>query len=120
MRKSILAMLLSAFAVAGCGKDTDSTGSKSPASPAVKPTKPASPANPATQWTGKLEALGPSIHMEGTHKLVDGDKLVVLLKSAKVDLKAHEGKKVAVTGASSATVEGNQTIVDVETIKEIP
>lgn len=119
MRKSILAMLLSAFAVAGCGKDADSGGAKAPSAPKAGPASPLS-TTPATQWTGKLEALGPSIHMEGTHKLVDGDKLVVLLKSAKVDLKAHEGKKVAVTGPSSATVEGNQTIVDVETIQEIP
>jgi hypothetical protein len=54
--------------------------------------------------------------MEGTHRLVEGGKTVVLLKSSKVDLSKSEGKRVTVTGNASPTVEGRATIVDVETV----
>lgn len=72
------------------------------------------------QWTGKVERMGPSIEMQGTHRLVDGGKTIVILQSAKVDLSKYEGKRVSVKGPSAPTVEGKQILVDVAEIQEVP
>ena len=84
------------------------------------PPAPAAPGDVASSWTGKLEKVGPSISMEGTHRLVGPDKTAVLLKSVKADLAKYEGKTVRVTGRSSPTVEGHLTIVDVDTVEVLP
>ena len=125
MRESVVTLLFAAsvtFVLTGCDKASDGKGAPPPATTPNSTTPPTSgPTSAATaiEWTGTLEKQGMSIAMEGTHKLVSGGKTVVLLKSARVDLSKFEGKKVAVTGASSTTVEGNQTIVDVQEISEI-
>ena len=121
MAKSTVLALCLAFVLSACG---DPGKPSSPAGPSAGPSGPppamgAAPSDPApaaTSWTGTLEKMGPSIHMEGTHRLVEGGKTVVLLKSSKVDLTKSEGKRVTVTGTSAPTVEGNATIVTVETV----
>ena len=123
MRTSIVTLLLtSAALLAGCDKSSDGKNAPPPAVPTSSTTPPASgptAAAAAIEWKGTLEKQGMSITMEGTHKLVSGGKTVVLLKSTRVDLSKFEGKKVAVTGASAPTVEGNQTIIDVQELSEI-
>jgi|GEM_PF-5288613 len=71
-------------------------------------------------WTGTVQKMGPSIGMQGTHRLVDGGKTVVILASTKVDLSKYEGKRVSVRGPSVPTVEGNQILVDVTELEELP
>ena len=78
------------------------------------------PAAESSSWTGKVEKLGPSVYMQGSHRLVQADGTVLLLASAKLDLSKYEGKTVTVSGRASPTVEGHQTIVDVEAVKEAP
>jgi hypothetical protein len=99
-----------------------------PAPPTTPPaeTPPASPKPPAsgdpddtTSYTGTVEPMGVSIHMQGTHKLTEGGATVVLLRSGSVALSTYEGKRVRVKGKASPTVEGAQTIVDVESIEEV-
>ena len=129
MRASILATLVFALVCTACGKDAGNPVTQTSGTPATAtfPTNPSgtssqtpsSPALDVMKWTGTVEKLGISIEMQGTHKLVDGGKTVVLLKSAKVDLVKYEGKKVTVTGASAPTVEGNQTIIDVRELSEV-
>jgi hypothetical protein len=77
-------------------------------------------ATSAARWTGRLEVTGPSIVMQGTHKLVADGKTVAFLKSSKVDLSRYEGKRVSVEGPSASTVEGGPIIVDVVDIEEVP
>ncbi len=86
-----------------------------------EPPRPTSPdGGYPEQWTGRVERMGPSIEMHGTHRLVDGVKTVVILKSAKLDLSKYEGKRVSVRGPSAPTVEGKQILVDVAEIQEVP
>ena len=126
MRHSNLTVLLLALALAACGKDPDRGSAKGSASPTAPPPVSSArlPTNPEgghpAQWTGKLEKMGPSIVMQGTHKLVDAGKTVAVLTSSKVDLSKYEGKKVSVSGVSAPTVEGNRIIVDVAEIQEVP
>lgn len=125
MRPSNLTVLLLALALAACGKDPDHSSAKGSESPTAPPAPSALlPTNPEggypAQWTGKLEKMGPSIVMQGAHKFVDGAKTVVILRSSKVDLSKYEGKEVSVSGPSAPTVEGNQIIVDVAEIQEVP
>jgi hypothetical protein len=127
------------LSLAACGKDSEpaKAGPATPAAsaPSTKPTPPmpvptpaptvppkpaAAPAASDFTGAGVVEVQGISIAMQGTHKLVDGGKTVCLLESKKVDLKAHEGKKVKLSGPSRPTVEGGQTIVDVQTIEDLP
>ena len=114
--------------LASCGKEEDK--SKSPPQvpyasnpPTNKP--PAGGAPTATPplgsyWTGTVEPAGVGITMQGSHKLVQEGATIAFLTSKTVDLAKYEGKKVRVTGASSTTVEGGKTIVDVQTITEVP
>ncbi len=125
MRSSLIAVLAATFVLAACGKDSERppyTDDRTPSgSPSPTPAPPPGETSTAkTQWTGTLEKLGPSIHMQGTHKLSEGGKIVVLLKSTKVDLATFEGKRVSVTGTASPTVEGGQTIVEVDAVREAP
>jgi hypothetical protein len=125
VRTSTASLLFCVLLLGACGKEAGYGDPKTPSSPAASPgapppatTKP-DDAQPA-RWTGTLEKMGPSIVMQGTHRLVDAGKTVVILQSAKVDLSKYEGKRVSVTGKSAPTVEGNQTIVDVSEVTELP
>ena len=125
VRRSHLSPCLLALALVACGRDPDRGSTHGSASPAELP-KPSFPlstspdAGSAARWTGKLEVTGPSIVMQGTHKLVADGKTVAFLKSSKVDLSRYEGKRVFVKGPSASTVEGGQVIVDVVDIEELP
>ena len=115
MHSSILALMLAALSLSACGKEpqkaTEVRGEKRDSS---------SPPVAADSWEGRVEKIGVSITMQGTHKLVAAGKTVALLQSTKVDLSKYEGKKVRATGASTLTVEGNQTLVTVEAITDLP
>jgi hypothetical protein len=149
-RLSLALAALVGLSLTACGKDEDklkpapqtpyasSPSNTKPGDTKPGDTKPGSPnpgaTNPgdakpgaSSSWTGTLQPAGVGITMQGTHKLVEpnkegGDKTVVLLKTtnAHVELAKYEGKKVKVNGMPSPTVEGGQTIVDVQTIVEVP
>ena len=129
--RAAVATLLLALGASACGKSADegpeerknmpTVPAQSPSSTPKRPTPPA-PGMPDTKelaWVGTVEPAGIGITMQGTHKLVEGGRTVALLEGKAVDLKAYEGKRVRVTGKASATVEGNQTIVEVATIEEV-
>ncbi len=114
--------LLGLFGLVGCGKEA------APEKPATAPVAPSAPSAPsalpaapnATSLVGTLEAQGVTITMQGTHQLVDAGKVVCLLGSRSVDLAPYVGKKVRVTGPTSPTVEGHQTIMDVVRVDVLP
>ena len=123
--------LIGALTLAACGKDAEPTkpaapvGTPAPAPVPAVPTPATPPPAPATltSFTGTLEVQGITTTMQGTHQLREGGKLVCFLgtTSKTVDLKAHEGKKVKVTGIASPTVEPSPTpYVDVQTIEPAP
>ena len=71
------------------------------------------------KFTGKLEAMGMSIHMQGTHKLVDdsGEMIVILIaKDHTLDLHDFLGQNVEVEGEVDKSVEGDATVVTVHAI----
>jgi hypothetical protein len=121
MGKSVVALVLSALIFGACGDSGDDKTS-APTTPTVAPggTPPAMstvPLDPAaSSWTGTVEPAGVSIHMQGSHKLVDGGKTVVFLQSTAVDLAKYVGKRVKVTGTAAPTVEGSATIVTVTAV----
>ena len=131
-RVTALFVAILGLALASCGKDEEKP-KQPPQTPysSTKPSKPPSGATPggtavpptaSQSWTGTLQPAGIGITMEGSHKLVEGGATVVLLKTTNkmVELAKFEGKRVRVTGMPSPTVEGGQTIVDVQTIVEAP
>lgn len=71
-------------------------------------------------YTGKVQAMGMSMFMQGSHELVD-DKgnMIVLLQAAtdQVNLKSFEGKKAKVSGTTEDTVEAGGKIVSVVAIE---
>ncbi len=118
---SIATAVFSLLLLAACGKQEAKKEAAPPATPpagTATPTPEPPPVPGVVSWVGTVEKMGPSITMQGTHRLVNEGKTVVLLKSAKADLAAWEGKRARVTGAATRTVEGDATIVDVETIRE--
>lgn len=66
-------------------------------------------------YTGKIEPMGMSIFMQGSHQLIDdnGDVIVLLNADEGVDLDRFSGKKVKVTGNVEDTVEAGGRIVTV-------
>jgi hypothetical protein len=119
--------------VSACGKDEDkskpapsvpyaSTPPSGKTAPGEAPGGKATPPAAVTSWTGTVQPAGVGITMQGSHKLVEGGTTVVLLTTTNryVELVKFEGKRVKVTGTPSPTVEGGQTIVDVQTIVEAP
>ena len=70
----------------------------------------------AFEGVGTVEEAGVSIHMQGTHKLVEGGKTVALLEGDKAELARWAGKRATVKGRARPTVDGNQTIVAVTSI----
>lgn len=67
---------------------------------------------------GKVEPLGPSIYMQGTHKLVNSEgEILALLESKDIDLSFLEGMKVEVEGPASKTIGGDLKLVKVEKVR---
>jgi hypothetical protein len=69
---------------------------------------------------GTLEEIGVSIHMQGSHKLTEGGRLVALLEGDPAELARWVGKRVTVKGRARPSVEGGQTIVTVSAIAAAP
>lgn len=68
-------------------------------------------------YSGTIKPLGPSIYAEGTHFLENAaGEVITILQSAKIDLSFFEGQTVAVEGTVKDSVEGNQTVLEVEKI----
>lgn len=68
--------------------------------------------------SGKVLPLGPSIYMQGTHKLIDEDgEMIAVLKVRDDKLKLAEGHQVEVFGKITKTVEGEMILMEVESIK---
>ncbi len=68
--------------------------------------------------SGKVLPLGPSIYMQGTHKLIDENgEMIAVLKVYDDKLKLAEGHQVEVFGKMTKTVEGDMTLMEVERIK---
>lgn len=71
-------------------------------------------------FKGTVKPMGMSIFMQGTHQLVDdGGGTVALLQSSSVDIDSFLNKKVEATGKSEPTVEGNGTMLTVESMKAL-
>jgi len=127
----LVLMLLLVLPLAACGDDGpadkpgagNGSGPSAPGSggtPSPSGSGPDAPAQPVAgeySATGVVKALGPSIHMQGTHKLVEEGRTVALLQSKAVDLTKFEEKRVTVIGKSEPTVEGKQTIVTVTRVE---
>lgn len=114
--------LLGLFALVGlvgCGREAapekHATAPVAPTAPSALPAAPNAPS-----FVGTLEVQGVTLTMQGTHQLVDAGKVVCLLGSRTLDLAPYVGKKVRVTGPTSPTVEGHQTIVDVVRVDVLP
>lgn len=70
-------------------------------------------------YTGKVEPMGMSIFMQGTHQLVDdsGEMVVILqAENGKIDLNKFVNKKVKVSGNEEPTVEAGGSILTVTSI----
>lgn len=69
-------------------------------------------------YSGKIEPMGMSIFMQGSHQLVDdkGDMVVILNSGDGVDLNKYSGKKVKVSGIVEDTVEAGGKIMTVEKV----
>lgn len=71
-------------------------------------------------YKGTVKPMGMSIFMQGTHQLVDdGGDTVALLQSDSVNLDSYLNKKVEASGNAEPTVEGNATMLTVESIKAL-
>ncbi len=76
------------------------------------------PAQTQVMYEGTVVEQGPSMYMQGTHRLIiDGSDRVVLLSSATVHLEAYVNSRVRIQGMESDTVEGNAHLVDVAFIE---
>lgn len=67
-------------------------------------------------YQGVLEAMGPGIYMEGTHRLMLADGRALLLSSVSVELNAYLEREVEVYGAVRDTVEAGGRIMEVVTV----
>ncbi len=69
-------------------------------------------------YIGTVDELGPSIMMQGTHKLLLSDGQFILLEStdANLSLNSYVGKRVEVRGSVQPTIEGNGGIMRVEEV----
>lgn len=71
----------------------------------------------AVLYRGTLEEAGPSIYMQGTHRLSLEDGRSLLLESSTLALEAYEGRRVEVRGAVRPTVEAGGLIMRVESVQ---
>lgn len=70
-------------------------------------------------YTGKVQPMGMSIFMQGSHQLVDDSgEMIVILQSedGSVDLNKFVNKKVKVSGKEEPTVEAGGSILTVTSI----
>ena len=68
-------------------------------------------------FSGVVESLGPSIYMQGTHKLLSDDgEIKALLESSKIDLNVINGMKVKVEGKVIKTIEGQLKLIQVNKV----
>ena len=69
--------------------------------------------------TGKIEAMGMSIFMQGSHQLLDskGDLMVILQAGDGVDLDKFTGKQAKVSGTVEGTVEAGGKIMNVSKVE---
>lgn len=73
-------------------------------------------------YTGKVEPMGMSIFMQGSHQLVDdaGEMLVILQsENGQVDLNKFVNKKVKVSGTEEPTVEAGGSVLSVTSIEAL-
>jgi hypothetical protein len=72
-------------------------------------------------YTGKIEPMGMSIFMQGSHQLLDesGAMIVILQSDGKVDLNKFVGKKVKVSGTTEDTVEGGGKLLTVSSAESL-
>lgn len=72
-------------------------------------------------YSGKVEPMGMSIFMQGSHQLVDdkGNMVVILNGGEGVDLNKFSGKRVKVSGTIEDTVEAGGKILNVTTVESI-
>jgi len=72
-------------------------------------------------YTGKVEPMGMSIFMQGSHQLVDGsgEMIVILQSDGKVDLNKFVGKNVKASGSAEGTVEAGGKILTVSSIEAL-
>lgn len=70
-------------------------------------------------FTGKIEPMGMSIFMQGSHQLVDdkGEMIVILQGDQSTDLQSFVNKKVTVTGETQDSVEGGGTVLVVKKVE---
>lgn len=70
-------------------------------------------------YSGKVEPMGMSMFMQGSHQLVDdkGDMIFILQAGGEVNLSKFEGKNVTVEGTVEDTVEAGGKLMTVESIK---
>jgi len=113
-------VLLAALVVAGVGIlvfNLTSRGVTSPPSSVGEETPPDTPQQ-QDRLTGRVLPLGPSIYMEGTHKLVDDAvEIVAILRASDDKLKLAEGFQVEIFGEKKKTVEGEMVLIEVEEIR---
>lgn len=69
--------------------------------------------------TGKIEPMGMSMFMQGSHQLLDdrGDVMVLLQAGDGVDLNKFSGKKAKVSGSVEGTVEAGGKIMTVSKVE---
>ncbi len=72
-------------------------------------------------FTGKIEPMGMSIFMQGSHRLVDdgGETIVILQADGDVDLNKFVQKKVKVSGTVESTVEAGGKILNVSAVEAL-
>lgn len=74
--------------------------------------------NELKQMEGEIKLLGVSIYEEATHRLEEDDKLVVLLRSEKVNLEDYLNQRVKVQGIVKDTARGDQKIMTVSSLEK--
>jgi hypothetical protein len=73
-------------------------------------------------YTGKVQPMGMSIFMQGSHQLVDdsGEMVVILqTENGKIDLNKFVNKMVKVSGSEEPTVEAGGSVLTVTSIDAI-
>lgn len=72
-------------------------------------------------YTGKVEPMGMSMFMQGSHQLVDdkGNMIVILSAGDGIDLNKYTNKKVKVSGTTADTVEAGGKIMTVSKVEDL-
>lgn len=117
---SVLILVACSFSPSDSQLSDDGTGlSTSSAVSSVSSSNPSLTHN--VTYFGMVEELGPSIYMQGSHKLTLDDGRFILLDSSSPEVQLAEfiGERVEVTGATEPTVEAGGTIMHAETIVRV-